>query len=34
MKNLSKIGVDGVKENLVVRSTVAKTQQPDAERLK
>ena len=34
MKNLSKIGVDGVRENLVVRSTAVKKQQPDAERLK
>ena len=33
MTNFSKISLDGVSENQVLRSNVAKTQQPDAERL-
>ena len=34
MTNLSLVSPDGVSENQVIRSNVAKTQQPDAERLK
>ena len=34
MTNLSIISQDEVSENQVIRSRVAKTQQPDAERLK
>ena len=34
MTNLSIISQDEVNENQVIRSCVAKTQQPDAERLK
>ena len=34
MTNLSIVGQDEVGENQVTRSNVAKTQQPDAERLK
>ena len=33
MTNLSLVSPDGVSENQVIRSNVAKTQQPDAERL-
>ena len=33
MTNLSIVSPDGVSENQVIRSNVAKTQQPDAERL-
>ena len=33
MTNLSIVSSDGVSENQVIRSNVAKTQQPDAERL-
>ena len=33
MTNLSIVSPDGVSENEVIRSNVAKTQQPDAERL-
>ena len=32
--NLNIVSSDGVSENQVIRSNVAKTQQPDAERLK
>ena len=34
MTNLSKVSQDEVSKNQVIRSSVAKTQQPDAERLK
>ena len=34
MTNLSIVGQDEVGENQVTRSNVAKTQQPDAERLR
>ena len=34
MKNLSKASEDKVSKNQVIRSNVAKTQQPDAERLR
>ena len=34
MTKFSKISLDGVSENQVLRSNVAKTQQPDAEGLK
>ena len=34
MTNLSIVGWDEVSENKVIRSRVAKTQQPDAERLR
>ena len=34
MTNLSVVSPDGISENQVIRSNVAKTQQPDAERLK
>ena len=33
MTNLSKVSQDEVSKNQVIRSNVAKTQQPDAERL-
>ena len=33
MTNFSKISLDGVSENQVLRSNVAKTQQPDAKGL-
>ena len=33
MTNLSIVSPDGASENQVIRSNVAKTQQPDAERL-
>ena len=33
MTNLSIVSPDGISENQVIRSNVAKTQQPDAERL-
>ena len=34
MKNFSKISLDKVSQNEVLRSSIAKTQQPDADGLK